>query len=342
MYYWRCSGMESTDLSSAEENGLVLDPTTIPSPPGLDQPSNRSQSQALSNSPVSSSQSETVCDSPLSPSQSQKIYQNPVSASQSQKLLETNVTANQSQKIYQNPNSASQSQEPYQNHVNFSQSLKPCDSPVWLEITGDICKKASKRLRQLEVLSRSGCMAGDMVTYYVSMIRSILDYAAPLWHRNLTEEEEECVENIQERALGVIYPGFSYSAALVVSNLDRLSERRRVLYEAYFKQFQERNESEADARHTLSDMLRTSAGDDQQVETPYGASTLQDIIGSGPVQRRTNQDKPTSTHGLQRPPASEMSMFEDSSRPIYSQRRDSTRHGNSYVSFIYIQENHGI
>jgi hypothetical protein len=69
----------------------------------------------------------------------------------------------------------------------------------------------------------------------VKIIRSVLEYACPVWHCGLTANQSDDLERVQKRVLRIIYPNLSYHDALFVSGLERLSVRReritRVLFE---------------------------------------------------------------------------------------------------------------
>ncbi len=68
----------------------------------------------------------------------------------------------------------------------------------------------------------------DIVTVYCSTIRSILEYASPVWHSGLTVAESRSIESVQIRCLKMIYPDLSYNQALFVSGLEKLVDRRLV------------------------------------------------------------------------------------------------------------------
>ena len=65
---------------------------------------------------------------------------------------------------------------------------------------GYVQKKANKRLYILRTLSRCGVHVSDMVKIYCAVIRSVLEYASPVF-ANLSAFLSEAIENIQKRAL---------------------------------------------------------------------------------------------------------------------------------------------
>ena len=65
----------------------------------------------------------------------------------------------------------------------------------------------------------------DMILYYKSVIRSILEYSAPVWHSSITIEQSNSLEMIQKRALRIMYPHLTYMDALEITGLIELSTR---------------------------------------------------------------------------------------------------------------------
>jgi len=61
-----------------------------------------------------------------------------------------------------------------------------------------ICSKASSRLHFLTQLKRNGATVKDMVHFYETVIRSVLEYACPAWHSSLTVEQCFIIESIQD------------------------------------------------------------------------------------------------------------------------------------------------
>ena len=74
--------------------------------------------------------------------------------------------------------------------------------------------KGSQRLYLVVLLRRAGVPDHDILRIYTSMIRSVLEYAAPVWHTSLSQEQSERLESVQKRALRVVYPDLSYRRAL--------------------------------------------------------------------------------------------------------------------------------
>ena len=44
-----------------------------------------------------------------------------------------------------------------------------------------------------------------LLYFYCTVIRTVLEYACPAWHTNLTLEETTSLEDVQRRALSIIF-----------------------------------------------------------------------------------------------------------------------------------------
>ncbi|KAK2187886.1 hypothetical protein NP493_151g00004 [Ridgeia piscesae] len=76
--------------------------------------------------------------------------------------------------------------------VTVSQDL------TWNKHVDNIVKKAGKRLYMLYQLMRAGITQKDLVSVYVSVVRSVLEYACPVWHINLPQYLFDNIEVIQK------------------------------------------------------------------------------------------------------------------------------------------------
>ena len=65
----------------------------------------------------------------------------------------------------------------------------------------------------------------DIIQVYCTLVRSVLEYAAPVW-AGLPSYLSDLVESVQNEALRIIFPDLTYSQALVRAGLQTLSERR--------------------------------------------------------------------------------------------------------------------
>ena len=97
-----------------------------------------------------------------------------------------------------------------------------------------IVKKASQRIYFLIVLKRSGVSPEQLVQIYNSIIRSVLEYAAQVWHISLTKKQSDTIEQVQKRVMNLIYPWLKYTEALQKSKIKTLAGRRRDLCQRFF------------------------------------------------------------------------------------------------------------
>jgi hypothetical protein len=89
-----------------------------------------------------------------------------------------------------------------------------------------IHEKCARRLYLLVLLKRAGVSVGDILRIYVSMFRSVMEYACPVWHTSLTAGQTDKLESIQRCAFRILHPELSYAKALVKTGELRLSQRR--------------------------------------------------------------------------------------------------------------------
>ena len=66
--------------------------------------------------------------------------------------------------------------------------------------------KDSLRLYFLCILRRAGVNHKDILQVYISTIRSVLEYACPVWQTCITAEQSDKMDSLQNRALSIIEP----------------------------------------------------------------------------------------------------------------------------------------
>ena len=88
-------------------------------------------------------------------------------------------------------------------------------------------------------LKRADVAQSDLVTVYISVVRTVLEYACPVWHTNLPKYLSENIEIVQKRALKAIFPRESYSDILNNIGIGTLKERRDYICEKYFRNIQD-------------------------------------------------------------------------------------------------------
>ena len=105
----------------------------------------------------------------------------------------------------------------------------------WSQHVDAITSKAAARLHFLKQLKRSGAGREDLLCFYSTVIRPVLEYACPVWHSSLTTAQTKALESLQRRALRIIYEDGDYTISLIRAGLDTLESRREHLTERFFK-----------------------------------------------------------------------------------------------------------
>ena len=96
--------------------------------------------------------------------------------------------------------------------------------------------KAAKQIYCILYLVRARVNQADIVIVYCSLIRSILEYACPVWHPGLSKKQSSDMEKVQKRCLKLIYPTLSYNEALKEAHLETLSDRREKQTQKLFQE----------------------------------------------------------------------------------------------------------
>jgi len=107
------------------------------------------------------------------------------------------------------------------------------DSLGWDENVSLICSKAAKRLHFLKILKRSGLAIDDLLHYYKSVVRPVLEYGSTVWHASITEEQTNRLDSIQRRAERII------SVTQCSGKLTPLKERRMQIARRFFYSLQQ-------------------------------------------------------------------------------------------------------
>ena len=96
---------------------------------------------------------------------------------------------------------------------------------TWKIHVDHILRKANSRLFSIRLLKKAGLNHTDLIIFYCSVIRSMLEYASPVW-ADLPDYLCSHIETIQKRALKIIFPGEPYCEALKTSMLKTLKCQR--------------------------------------------------------------------------------------------------------------------
>ena len=81
------------------------------------------------------------------------------------------------------------------NSLHFA--VKQCE--FWAHTTGSVPLTTVNTVTVVQVF------VDDLVHYYQSVIWPVLEYACTVWHHALTKEQTQSLENIQQRALLIIF-----------------------------------------------------------------------------------------------------------------------------------------
>ena len=101
----------------------------------------------------------------------------------------------------------------------------------WSSNTDSIVQRCNSKLWFLRRLKKLGAGMEDLIDLYHKHVRSILEYAAPVWHSSLTGEDRLKLERVQKTAFHVILGDQyrSYNSALKTTGRKTLFDRRRKL-----------------------------------------------------------------------------------------------------------------
>ena len=87
--------------------------------------------------------------------------------------------------------------------------------------------KAKKKLWTLRHLKRADLGKGDLLNIFLSVIRSVLEYAAPTYHSMLNIQMSDEIDGVQRRACKIIFGwDSSYSQLVEDGTIEELSKRR--------------------------------------------------------------------------------------------------------------------
>ena len=74
----------------------------------------------------------------------------------------------------------------------------------------------------------------DLMYYYQSVVIPVTEYACPVWHTSLTKGQTKQLENVQRRALKIIFNNNIDDVANATNELPSLAERREKLTKEFF------------------------------------------------------------------------------------------------------------
>ena len=146
----------------------------------------------------------------------------------------------------------------FSGHVRFKSSAKVLGVTIsndlkWNDHMDTITSKAVRRLYLLSQLKRAGISPDDLLAFYCSVIRSVLEFSCQLFHRSLPKYLSDDIEHIQRRAMRIIFPSLSYCGAIDKVQILTLSERHESLSITLFK------DTVSNEHHKLANLLPSMA-----------------------------------------------------------------------------------
>ena len=90
------------------------------------------------------------------------------------------------------------------------------DNFTWNAHINEDVKKASKKLYFPIQLKRARLPPSDLVLFYFSCVRSIVDYGFPAFYNTLPQYLKNELVRVEKRALSIILPSKSYNKACEV------------------------------------------------------------------------------------------------------------------------------
>ena len=98
----------------------------------------------------------------------------------------------------------------------------------WNKNTDFICSKGRQKLWVLRRLKSYNIETEKLVDVYKKEVRSLLEYAAPVWHSSITSIQSNQIERVQKQAFRIILgPNYtSYEVACTLLLMEPLCKRR--------------------------------------------------------------------------------------------------------------------
>ena len=107
-------------------------------------------------------------------------------------------------------------------HVNLVKTLADFGPP---SLSMFMLTRPGLFKRWIVLLKRANVPLSDIVNFYCTVIRPVLEYCAPVFHHALPQYLSDDIERVQKRALSIICPYASYSECLVRFDLVTLHAR---------------------------------------------------------------------------------------------------------------------
>ena len=147
--------------------------------------------------------------------------------------------------VYYSPKTIKCTQKPkiakkiYRNRPIDRASERVPFSTSYLQLALAYARNSRVRLYQLRQLKRAKGDPAQLVCFYTTCIRPVSEYVCQVFHNGLPKYLSEELENIQRRALRIIFPVLSYQEALKECHIATLYQRRQLLTERLFSEIKD-------------------------------------------------------------------------------------------------------
>ncbi len=123
------------------------------------------------------------------------------------------------------------------------------NSLLWNDHINEVIRKSNKRLYFIVLLKRARVPVEDIILFYCTCIRPILEYCAPVFLHSLSKYLNDDLERVQKRVFSFLSPGNSYQYNLEKSQQPTLHSRRQDLCDNLFRKII------SDKTHKLHNLL---------------------------------------------------------------------------------------
>ena len=105
----------------------------------------------------------------------------------------------------------------------------------WNVLVSELVRKVSTRLCFLRQPEKLHVATRQLLLFYITCIRSILEWSSPVFHRALPSYPSKDLERLQKHIIKIIYPELSYANALELSRFLTLYHRREAIVAELFE-----------------------------------------------------------------------------------------------------------
>ncbi len=121
------------------------------------------------------------------------------------------------------------------NRVTISNALGMCPATLNGAHLLTNHAKAFKRLYFLTGLKMTDVKENELLDYYRSVIRWVVEYACPAWSTGITKGQSESLEHLPKRALNIILAHMQYKEVITKFNLPIIKDHFNILNSNLFR-----------------------------------------------------------------------------------------------------------